>query len=269
MAEAQVAGGQGGAAGAVVEGEQEAAGQRRERGGGQQGRVQGVDQGAQRRAAGQAGQRAGGDVAGAVVLGRGKQAGGGGRGGEGVPVGGAQAAELDVAAGGDVDAVVAEVPGQGGQGPPARGGGVTAGQADTRDQAVAGRVQRQDSRAGIERRRHAGTPLDQDETLATIPRGRGADGYMPVKLGLLDARPPVGESRQHTAASEEDRCESGAVPPLSPGSKPRFGHGPRGGGKTGVRADPGSQETPAAVTDDRGADPEEVAWSQTGLTRAR
>src|SRR3984885_4872809 len=87
------------------------------------------------------------------------------------------------------------------------------------------------------------------------PEWRSDPVRVPPRWTCLTRGGGVGKSRLHTAASEEDRCESGAVPPLSPGSKPRFGHGPARGGKTGARGDPGSQETPAAVNRRTGRGP--------------
>ncbi|GAA1070720.1 hypothetical protein GCM10009663_06930 [Kitasatospora arboriphila] len=66
-------------------------------------------------------------------------------------------------------------------------------------------------------------------------------------------------SRGHTEACRGSRCESGAVPPLSPGSTlDLHGHGgpPQGRWKARARAGPGSQETLAAGSSIQGADPE-------------
>ena len=53
------------------------------------------------------------------------------------------------------------------------------------------------------------------------------------------------------------------------GASPATVTAPPGAGRPGHAAIREAQETPAAVTDERGADPEEVAWSQTGSNRAR
>src|ERR1022692_2284398 len=68
----------------------------------------------------------------------------------------------------------------------------------------------------------------------------------------VDEHPAVRQSLQeHATASGGSRCDSGAVPPLSPVSRPQHGHGPLRREDRGARRS-GSQDTPAAATHDPG-----------------
>src|ERR1035438_7557461 len=87
---------------------------------------------------------------------------------------------------------------------------------------------------------------------------------------VVDGHPAVRQSLQeHATASGGSRCDSGAVPPLSPVSRPQHGHGPlrreeRGaGGCSGPRhLAPHPPQAPRPTP--RGEDPEEgPPWTTT------
>ncbi|GAB2715532.1 hypothetical protein GCM10010442_40540 [Kitasatospora kifunensis] len=96
-----------------------------------------------------------------------------------------------------------------------------------------------------------------DTALTGLGRPRGVSDSAG---DLVDSRfSRVMGSLRQTEAWRGSRCESGAVPPLSPGSTPdersrRPATGPLEG--PGVRQPPGSQETLTFASSIQGADPE-------------
>jgi hypothetical protein len=180
-ADPDVAGAKAGAAAAVVDREQEPSRQGGHGGVGQQAAVKGVNQRPELRTTAEAGQRAGGDVAGPVMGRRGQQPLGGGLPAQRAGVAGPHPAELDVPAGGEVDPAVPEATGQPGDGAQARGGDVAARQPHAGHLAVAGLVQVQDARAGVDARHRTSLgivhPADGGRTVpaAAVHGQRGPD----------------------------------------------------------------------------------------------
>src|SRR6185437_5545203 len=135
---------------------------------------------------------------------------------------------------------------------PLRPGDIAAGQPDAGHVAVPRRVQLEDPGARVDGSRpwHAHLPGSwARNTVSAEHRSR---------VGCTTRQP-----------AEEDRCESGAVPPLSPVSKPHLWSRPGPGWKTGVRVDPGARTLRLSRPSTGARTPEEAAWTTARIRAQR